>query len=169
MEAGGGVDTEPVVVPKAKDLELGGAMNYNALSVPTNVCDMKEVLGALINNTEDQDEKETLIIDSRGSSFANGHMPGAVHIPYTSWVSPDNTLQWKSVDDLRKVFADAGVDPLTNKTGIWSCGRGVSVCHTMLAMELCGRDLKDAERTKMYDGSWSEWGSEDSTPKTKSI
>eukprot|EP00588_Corethron_pennatum_P022869 CAMPEP_0194314658 /NCGR_PEP_ID=MMETSP0171-20130528/11509_1 /TAXON_ID=218684 /ORGANISM="Corethron pennatum, Strain L29A3" /LENGTH=349 /DNA_ID=CAMNT_0039070179 /DNA_START=198 /DNA_END=1247 /DNA_ORIENTATION=+ len=165
IDAGGDIDTEPTVVPKAKDLELGGDTNYGRLSAPSNVCDMDEVLDVFA-----QDGTDTLIIDSRGSSFRNGHMPGAIHIPYSRWVvSPDSTLRWKNIDEVRKIFVDAGVDPLTDKNIICSCGTGVSVCHTLLALELCGRDLKNEERTKMYDASWSEWGAEDITPKTNNL
>lgn len=165
IDAGGDIETEPTVVPRAKDLELGGDTNYGRLTAPSNVCDMDEVLDVFA-----QDGTDTLIIDSRGSSFRNGHMPGAIHIPYSRWVvSPDSTLRWKNIDEVRKIFVDAGVDPLTDKNIICSCGTGVSVCHTLLALELCGRDLKNEERTKMYDASWSEWGAEDITPKTKNL
>ena len=38
----------------------------------------------------------------------SGHIPGARNVPYTAVLNPDHTL--KSADDLRAVFADAGVD-----------------------------------------------------------
>lgn len=167
IEIGGEVETEAVIVPTFQDLELEEDYNYKVLEVPTNVCDMEEVLGATTNNDR-KDSDTVFLLDSRGSSFAKGHIPGAIHLPYSNWVLPGNTLTWKSVDDLRGIFADAGVDPLTQNKIISSCGSGVSACHTLLALELCGRDLRPPNKTKIYDGSWSEWSKNSTTPKTGS-
>ena len=161
--------------------------NYNTREA-TNVCKMDDVLAAIENNnnqngeknddhTDDDDNRDqVLILDSRGSSFAKGHMPGAIHLPYANWVSsspssssPKNsntsTLKWKPINELKQIFIDAGVDPLTDQKIICSCGTGVSVCHTLLALELCGRDLQNQDKTTMYDASWSEWGKMKTTPR----
>ncbi len=165
IELGGEVETDAISVPTFQNMKLKKHYTYKAKEC-SNVCDMDEVMGAIAAN-DNIDSEHVLILDSRGSSFAKGHMPGAVHLPYADWVEKENTLVWKSVDDVKKIFADAGIDPLTQKKIICSCGSGVSVCHTLLALELCGRNLTFENKTKMYDGSWSEWGKSTSTPKTE--
>lgn len=78
-----------------------------------------------------------------------GHMPGAVNLPYTD-VLENGRLSSKSA--LQKIF-----EQYKDKKMIFSCGSGVTACVLALAAEQAGyKDLA------VYDGSWSEWGREDS-------
>jgi len=79
----------------------------------------------------------------------SGHMPGAVNVHYRAVLNADGTL--KNDDELRKLFAEIGVDlrgPI-----ITSCGSGVTASILMLALAKLG-----APQTSLYDGSWTEWG-----------
>jgi thiosulfate/3-mercaptopyruvate sulfurtransferase len=78
-----------------------------------------------------------------------GHMPGAFNIPFAD-VLTDGKISSKSA--LQKIF-----EQHTDKKMIFSCGSGVSATVVALAAEQAGyNDLA------IYDGSWSEWGREDS-------
>jgi thiosulfate/3-mercaptopyruvate sulfurtransferase len=106
----------------------------------------------------------TVIVDTRGSSFAKkGHMPGAIHIPYSSLVEPDNSLVLKSTSELQTILKSKGLDPASPcfPRVLLSCGTGVSVCHMALVLEECGCDPPPL----VYDGSWNEWKMDPSTPK----
>jgi thiosulfate/3-mercaptopyruvate sulfurtransferase len=108
------------------------------------------------------------ILDARGKgrfegtekeprpSVAAGHIPGSRNIPYAAVYNADGTF--KSVDQLREVFQAAGVDPA--KPFVASCGSGVTANSLIFAAHLLGND-----RARLYDGSWSEWGSDARTPK----
>ena len=83
-----------------------------------------------------------------------GHMPGARNVHYSA-LQADGRL--KDPESLRKVFAEAGVDPA--KPVITTCGSGVTAAIVALALDTLGRPAR-----ALYDGSWSEWGGDPSRP-----
>ena len=139
---------------------------YVAKTHPSYVFTMEDVLETISDQGDGGDRKENnyVIIDSRGSSYVKGNIPNSVHIPYKKFMNPDNSLKMKNKDELLAVFNDVGVDPCTEKKIVCSCGSGVSACTVFLALNQCGRNI-DEKPTFMYDGSWSEWGKDPSTPK----
>ncbi len=84
-----------------------------------------------------------------------GHIPGARNVHYATMVNADGTL--KSREDLRTQFAAAGLD-LTAPI-VASCGSGITACAVALGMVVAG-----ASQFAVYDGSWTEWGSQSDTP-----
>jgi len=78
-----------------------------------------------------------------------GCIPGAKSIPWSKAVNDDGTF--KSVEELRKLYAEAGVD---GKTPVIAyCRIGERSSHTWFALKfLLGYDARN------YDGSWTEWG-----------
>jgi thiosulfate/3-mercaptopyruvate sulfurtransferase len=89
--------------------------------------------------------------------IAGGHIPGARNLPFGMLYNEDGTF--KSPDELRRAFAEAGLDPA--KPFIASCGSGVTATSLIFAAHLLGSDAG-----KLYDGSWTEWGGDPATPKT---
>lgn len=84
-----------------------------------------------------------------------GHMPGARNLPHGELFNADGT--WKRGDELRAAFTNAGIDldrPVTT-----TCGSGITAAVLAFGMHLLGK--KDVS---LYDGSWSEWGAQASTP-----
>jgi len=78
-----------------------------------------------------------------------GHMPGAVNVPWGRAVNEDGTF--KSKEELRKLYAAAGIDG--TKPLITTCRIGERSSHTWFALtRLLGYEAAN------YDGSWTEYG-----------
>ena len=87
---------------------------------------------------------------------AAGHIPGAGNLPFSELYNPDGTF--KSPEEIRRLFVGAKADP--DKPFVATCGSGVTANSLIFAARLLGN--RDA---RLYDGSWSEWGSDPNTPK----
>ena len=84
----------------------------------------------------------------------SGHMPGARNVPAAA-LSRDGSLL--PLDELRAAIEMAGID--LGKPVVTSCGSGVTAAVITLALESLGHG-----NNRLYDGSWTEWGSLNDTP-----
>ena len=89
------------------------------------------------------------------AGLRSGHMPGAVNVPGSSVFAADGTM--KSAAELQALFTGVGVDP--KKPIVTTCGSGITASLLALALARMGRP-----RATVYDGSWTEWGSQADTP-----
>ncbi len=86
-----------------------------------------------------------------------GHMPGAKNLPASSLSRNGRLLP---PDELKVKFAEAGID--LSKPVVTSCGSGITAAVITLALETLGHSAN-----RLYDGSWTEWGSRSDTPVVK--
>jgi thiosulfate/3-mercaptopyruvate sulfurtransferase len=111
---------------------------------------------------------ELPIVDARGAprfegsepdprpGVAAGHIPGARNVPFSALYNEDGTF--RSREELERLFEQGGVDG--KHPFVASCGSGVTANSLLFAAYLLGNDT-----TRLYDGSWTEWGADPATPK----
>lgn len=146
----------------------GGAQDITpaapaSLAAPTRVRSKADMLANLGSQAEQ-------VLDARGADrvygsgvdpvhgVPNGRIPGALNLPFNQVMNADGT--YKSPEELRAAFTAAGVD--LDAPVAATCGSGVTASVLLFAMHLLGK--QDAA---LYDGSWSEWGSDPATPKAE--
>jgi len=133
--------------------------NINGNYQPSLVCDSSYVFENMAND-------KRVIVDARSatrflgvteesrSDVRSGHIPNSVNLPFAEIL--DNH-RFKTSQQLADVFST--LLPSKSNEIIFSCGSGITACIIMLAAIVAGY-----QHTVLYDGSWSDWGSDESLP-----
>ncbi len=91
------------------------------------------------------------------AGLRSGHIPNSINLHFASLL--ENGC-YKSTTKLTEIFSQAKLSKANQLIG--SCGSGMTACIVLLAAYILGyRNLS------LYDGSWSEWGADDSLPLAK--
>lgn len=87
-----------------------------------------------------------------------GHIPNAINVPRGTLITPDGTMP--NAEYLRQHFAELGISIAQNPENIvLYCNAGVSASYGLLALKVAGYS-----QGSVYDGSWKDWGNDDTKP-----
>ena len=140
--------------------------NYKADLNKSLIVNYKEIFDNLSNN-------KYQIIDARSpdrfsgiseeprSGMKSGHIPKSKNLYFNDLIDPD-TKKFVTKEKIENLIKKVGID--IYKDTVCSCGSGVTACILKFALELLNKN----KNIKIYDGSWSEWGTKEDSPCEKS-
>ncbi|MCO6510641.1 MAG: sulfurtransferase [Aridibacter famidurans] len=88
----------------------------------------------------------------------NGHIPGAVNIPWKTLVEENNSHKFKPLDQLRKVFADKGIRESDDIIVYCGTSREASLEYLVL------KHVLKFPKVRPYEGSWAEYSNHKDLP-----
>lgn len=122
------------------------------------VADLEDVRAALADGVQVADARGVPRFSGQAADprpgVRAGHMPGALNLPYADLIAANGTLKQGAA--LSDAFAKSGLDP--DQPVVTTCGSGVTAAIISLALATLDR------RSRLYDGSWTEWGRSADTP-----
>jgi thiosulfate/3-mercaptopyruvate sulfurtransferase len=113
-----------------------------------------------------KDRDDVILLDARpadvyegqGPWMKPGHIPGAVNVPWKSFMHPDNPRLLKSDDEIQEVLTRHGIT--REKTVICSCGTGREATNEFILFKW----YLGFPNVKIYEGSFTEWSSYPDNP-----
>lgn len=133
--------------PKYK---LGNFASVDNEKIRANLEDVKNSIG----------KKGVVFIDARPPDVyrgekkiwtRNGHIPGAINIPWVKLMEENNRHKLKPNNELGKVFIDAGVKPTDDIIVYCGTSREASLEYMIL------KHILRLPKVRLYEGSWAEY------------
>lgn len=149
--ANGFVDTKPASVTPQKFIVSFQADRLATADEVKKFSDGKQC--QIVDNRTAGEYEGTDVRGSRG-----GHIPGAKNLDWQKFVTADGKL--RSIDELKKIVADSGVD--FAKPMVTHCQSGGRSSVGALVLELLSN-----KPVKNYYRSWAEWSGRDDLPVVK--
>jgi thiosulfate/3-mercaptopyruvate sulfurtransferase len=87
----------------------------------------------------------------------SGRIPGSMNLPFQKVLDMDNHGTMRPAAELKVIFEESGLD--LSKPIVTSCGSGVTASTIAFALHMIGKD-----DVAVYDGSWTEWGADETCP-----
>jgi thiosulfate/3-mercaptopyruvate sulfurtransferase len=126
---------------------------YTPAFQPDMIMDVASVRKRLGTGTVVLDARSTARFEGAApeprAGLRSGHMPGSRSLPFAELIR-DGAL--KPADELQMILDGRGADGTVPV--VTTCGSGVTAAIISLALAEVGRE------SRLYDGSWSEWGQE---------
>jgi len=94
------------------------------------------------------------------SGLRSGHIPGSFSFPFSSFFETNGTF--KPLDKIRTLLESVAID--VKSPTIAMCGSGITAANLDFVLDLLGN-----REHQVYDGSWTEWGSENFYPGEKNL
>lgn len=104
------------------------------------------------------DARPASVYEGQGPWMKPGHIPGAINLPWKSFMHPDNPRLLKSDDEINEILEKKNITE--DKTIICSCGTGREATHEFILFNW----YLGFPDVRIYEGSFTEWSSYPDNP-----
>ena len=104
------------------------------------------------------DARPIAVYEGQGPWIKAGHIPGAINVPWTSFMDPNNARLLKSDAEIQAILDQHGITP--DKTIICSCGTGREATNEFILFKW----YLGFPKVKIYEGSFTEWSAYPENP-----
>ena len=134
-----------------------GKLSVHAMPIYVTITDVASLLG----------KPGVKFIDARPADgyagevttwMRNGHIPGAINIPWKSVMEPDNSHKYKSIEELQAIYDAKGIKK--TDTLILYCGTSREASVEYMAL----KHLLGYPNVRLYEGAWAEYSSHPELP-----
>jgi thiosulfate/3-mercaptopyruvate sulfurtransferase len=114
-----------------------------------------------------KDQNDVLLLDARPANFydgtsgpwiRNGHIPGALNVPWKLFMDEANPYLLKPKDQINSIVDDFEITK--DKSIICSCGTGREATAEFVLLKW----LLNYPKVKLYEGSYTEWSAYPTNP-----
>ena len=147
------------------DMNLGAIQRSKFITNVNSdiVCSLTDGISYLGNQDiiflDVRSDEEWTGVNDRGN-LRSGHVPGAIHLEWTNFLTSDGYQTIKPALELEGMLNQVGVTP--DKRIVTYCQGGVRAALVFFVLALLG-----FENIKNYDGSMGEWANRTNTPLVK--
>ena len=136
--------------------------NYQAKLNNSLIVSYKEIFNNLSKNKYQiidarSPERFSGLAEEPRPGMKSGHIPNSKNLYFNDLIDP-NTKKFIEKEEIEKLINNQGID--LSKDTVCSCGSGVTACILKFALELLGKN----QNIRIYDGSWSDWGTREDSP-----
>jgi thiosulfate/3-mercaptopyruvate sulfurtransferase len=97
------------------------------------------------------DARPPAVYEGQGPFAKPGHIPGAINVPWDSFLDPQNKCLHKPDGEIQALLAEHNITP--DKTIICSCGTGRKATVEFIVLKW----RLNFPRVLLYEGSFTEW------------
>ena len=114
-----------------------------------------------------KDRTDTVVVDARPPKFytgergpwiRNGHIPGAVNLPWKDLMHPDDPHRLKPEEEIERMLAERGVT--RDMMVVCTCGTGREATSEYILLKY----YFGYRRVRLYEGSFTEWSAYPENP-----